>query len=208
MAQKTTGIRSVLSLPFVYKFFQNLMSKGDSRRTIMDDHIRAKSGDRVLDVGCGPADMLPYMPQDSRYIGVDLSEEYIKEAKEKFGDKGIFINKDVNEIDFSELGSPDIILLMGVMHHLNDNELTKLFSGLTKISHPKTRLITLDGCYRDGQNPIARKIISMDRGQNVRDIEGYLSVVKTSYSNVTYKIREDISRFPYTYIIFECSNDS
>lgn len=203
MSQKTTGIRAILSLPFVYKFFQALMGKKDSRKMITDDHIKPQDGDVVLDVGCGAADYFPYMPTGSSYIGVDLSAQYIDDAIKKYSDSGKFINKDVNDVDFSELGTPDVILLMGVMHHLDDDELESLFESLKKISHSKTRLVTLDGCFRKGQNIIAKMLISMDRGQNVRDANGYSTILKKSYGSVNLTIREDLTRFPYTFAIFE-----
>lgn len=206
MSQKTSGIRAILSLPAIYKSFQKIFGKSDANEIILNEYIKPNHGDKILDIGCGPANWLNYMPSDATYIGVDLSKEYIEEAKKNFGDKGIFINKDVKDIDFEELGAPDVVILMGVMHHLEDSELLSLLKSIKKISKSSTRVITLDGCFTSTQGLIAKYLLKLDRGQNVRGINEYSEIVSEVFKS-NYYIREDLTRLPYTFIVFECFND-
>jgi len=63
MAQKTTGIRSVLSNPGIYDFFQTLMGGRNGRSDFAQRFLRARESDNVLDIGCGRAELLAYLPQ-------------------------------------------------------------------------------------------------------------------------------------------------
>jgi hypothetical protein len=57
MAQVTSGIRSLLSSPIVYTAFQNLMGARQGWVDFVQEFIRVKAGEALLDVGCGPADI-------------------------------------------------------------------------------------------------------------------------------------------------------
>ena len=54
-----------------------------------NEFFMPKTGYTALDIGCGRADILGYM-QDINYWGFDISEPYIKRAKDYFGDRGQF----------------------------------------------------------------------------------------------------------------------
>ena len=66
------------------------------------------------------------------------------------------------------------------------------------------RLITFDGCYGDGQSKVAKLIVGMDRGQNVRDRNGYETLARGIFSDVKVHVRHDMVRIPYTHIVLEC----
>ncbi|MCZ2207908.1 hypothetical protein, partial [Cylindrospermopsis raciborskii] len=55
------------------------------------------------------------------------------------------------------------------------------------------------------QSPIARWIISKDRGQNVRDEKGYLNLAYNLFPPpyTSCNIRHNLLRIPYTHIIIE-----
>ena len=62
-------------------------------------------------------------------------------------------------------------------------------------------LFTLDGCYREGQSRIAKWLLDNDRGEFVRDRDGYDQVLRRAFGKVKLAIRDDYSRVPYTFII-------
>src|SRR5215471_15468764 len=76
MAEITSGLRSILSLPLVYEAVQRVFGARSGRPTIVDRFIRPKPGDRILDVGCGPAKLLAAMP-GVHYVGYDPNPRYI-----------------------------------------------------------------------------------------------------------------------------------
>lgn len=76
-----------------------------------------RSGDRLLDIGCGPADILAYLPETVDYTGFDISERYIAAAQRRYGERGKFSVRPVSRIA-EENGTYDIVIAIGVLHHL------------------------------------------------------------------------------------------
>ena len=87
--QVTTGIRSILSNPMVYDFFQALMGAHAVRQQLVNEHVRPVSGCRILDIGCGTARILDYLPS-VQYYGFDPSLQYINDANQRYGVRGHF----------------------------------------------------------------------------------------------------------------------
>jgi cyclopropane fatty-acyl-phospholipid synthase-like methyltransferase len=46
------------------------------REWIVRDLIHPFPGMRILDLGCGPAQILSFLPDDVTYVGYDMSAEY------------------------------------------------------------------------------------------------------------------------------------
>lgn len=203
MAQVTTGVRAVLSSPGVYNLMQVLMGMRRGRAYFSETHIRAKSGSRVLDIGCGTAEILPYMPNVD-YVGFDISPDYIKAAKAKYGSKGTFHCRLLSESEVDSLPKFDIVLAIGLLHHLDDDAARNFMAMAGRALAPGGRLITLDGCYSENQNPIARFLISRDRGQNVRTPDGYSALARGAFSDIKPTLKHT-AWIPYTHWIMECS---
>ncbi len=204
MPQITQGIRSVLSIPAIYSLFKLIIGGSSSRTTLVREYVRPKCGDRILDIGCGPGDTLPYLP-DVKYVGFDASQEYIKAAQTRYGVRATFICEQVSTTTLKEPSSFDIVLAIGILHHLDDAEALQLFHLAQAALKPGGRLITFDGVFVEKQSPFARYIISRDRGQNVRTKEGYLAIASQVFSNIAVTIRHDLLRIPYTHLILECT---
>src|SRR5262245_21844503 len=89
MAQETTGLKALLSQPWVYDLAQHLMGGSRSRRWLQEEFIKARPGERVLDVGCGTADILTVLPEVD-YVGFDISEAYVQRAQRRWEGRGQF----------------------------------------------------------------------------------------------------------------------
>ena len=84
----------------------------------LNEYVKPGRGRKVLDIGCGPADILNYMP-DVQYTGFDISREYIAAAQKRFGNKGRFFCDDVGMINIErEWGASQSGDGVGVVHHL------------------------------------------------------------------------------------------
>ena len=205
MSQINNGIRSILSIPAVYGQFGKLIGGSHSATTLVKEYIRPKAGDKLLDIGCGPGGILHYLPENVEYTGFDASHQYIEAAQKRYGNRATFICEQVNTTNLKEHSHFDIVLAIGILHHLDDAETLQLF----KIAHAALknggRLITMDGVFMEKQSPIARWIISKDRGQNVRTQEGYLELASQVFPNISTDIRHNLLRIPYTHFILECT---
>lgn len=205
MTQITTGIRSLLSKPIIYRLFQVLAGGGvNSRRRFFEQHIVIEPGSTVLDIGCGPADILDYLPP-VKYYGFDISDVYIKTAQEKYKEYGNFFFKELTKDDLGSLPTFDYVLCIGLLHHLTDDEVRNTIA-LSKLAlKPGGKLITLDGCFAPGQNPLAKLILSLDRGQHVRTKKGYDDLIKP-YFDAYESATIHRSWIPYTHCITKSSN--
>lgn len=201
MAQLTTGIRAILSSPRIYDLFQNIAGAKKFREIYVSEFICPTGTERILDIGCGTADILAYLPETVSYVGFDASPHYIEAAKARFGDRGEFHCRYVNEMTIEEMGAFDIVMANGLLHHLSDEEAANLCRVSVKALKPGGRLITHDPCYSDQQSSLARYIISRDRGQNVRSGEEYAALLRPFFSEVQLSIRHDMANIPYTHAI-------
>lgn len=169
----------------------------------MDIYVCPKAHDRVLDIGCGPGDILNFLP-DVEYYGFDLDPFYIKSAQKQFANRGTFFCKAVSRNAFSGDSDFDIILAMGILHHLSDVEARELFELAYHLLRPGGRLITYDGCYTENQSAIKKFILDIDRGKHVRTESAYKNLATSSFKSVSSSVREDLLNIPYTLIIMEC----
>ena len=205
MAQKTSGLHAVLSAPWAYDLLQNALGARKARDLLINEHARPEPNITVLDIGCGTGEILPHLPDGVRYHGFDLSQLYIDSAARRFGNRGTFHCMDIAAYEPSESSEPaDLVLAVGILHHLDDDLAIKLMSSARSKLKPGGRLITMDGTLVEGQSAIARKLILRDRGQNIRQPEHYAQLARHSFEEVKTIIRHDLLYVPYTHCVMEC----
>ena len=206
MSQVTHGIRSILSHPAFYDLTQNILGAGRSRRKLVREYIRAKPDDQLLDIGCGTAELLPHLPEGLDYLGFDLSQPYIDAARKRYGDRGRFECMDIANFDDEAIkGGADIVLAIGILHHLDDDLAKALIATAWNKLKPSGRLITIDGTLTDDQSRVARTLILRDRGQNIRQPQEYRALASTVFASVQMTVRQDMLFVPYTHCILECT---
>lgn len=205
MAQIEHGIRKLLSLPWIYNSWGFVLGADRATKRIVERYLMTSPGDQVFDIGCGTGRLLEAFPENIKYTGFDLSPSYIQAAREKYGERGRFLHADVESSPDVDSGSQDLAVSTGVLHHLDDLEALELFALALRALRPGGKLVTLDSVYVEGQSKVARYLISRDRGQNVRDVRGYLDLAGQVFENVEFDIRHDLLRVPYTHIIITCT---
>ncbi|MBK8535845.1 MAG: methyltransferase domain-containing protein [Candidatus Competibacteraceae bacterium] len=118
-------MRSLLAIPTLYRFFAQLIGGVNARTRFVKEHIRPQEGDKILDIGCGPADILEFLLLVN-YVGFDASARYIAAAQKRFGPRGRFFCAMVNRYTLQEKNF-DLVIASGILHHLNDAEALELF---------------------------------------------------------------------------------
>jgi len=202
MGEVNHGLRSILSTPYFYSLFQSLMGAHKFRKKFTRTKIKPFEGMKVLDVGCGPADIISYLP-NVEYWGFDISSDYIRSAQKKFGSCGNFFCKQFQLKDLVELPSFDVVLAIGLLHHLGDSEVVDLLNLFSQALKSGGKLLTVDPCFDPGQNPIARFLVVNDRGQNVRDRIGYSRLASQVFNSVLIEVKHQ-AWIPYTHCFMEC----
>lgn len=196
--------RGVLSHPRVYALAQRGFGALRSRRRLVNDYIRPRPGDRILDIGCGTGDILDFLPQVD-YVGFDLSAEYVEAARARYGDRGRFHQSDVLEADLDGESPFDLVIATGVIHHLDDARADRLVALASRLTGESGRLVTFDGTFVEGQHRVARWLIERDRGQYVRTPDAYVALAERHFGRVQHDVVSDFLRVPYTHCVLDAS---
>ena len=191
---------AVLSIPCVYRLLQRMLGSHKTMIRLVNDYIKLPKGAKVLDIGCGPAEILNYFSHDVEYYGFDMSEKYIQAASLRYGERGTFICANVTEITQPD-SNFDVVLAIGILHHLNDDEAASLLQLAKRSLKKGGYLITLDGVYMRNQRKLSKFLLDRDRGMYVRTKAAYQALSESVFSNVEVKLIDDLIRLPYDHII-------
>ncbi|HAN22759.1 TPA: hypothetical protein DCP77_03185 [Candidatus Collierbacteria bacterium] len=77
-----------------------------------------KSGSSVLDVGCGNGRLLLGLPEKTKYTGLDISKELLKEAERAHPEHKFYETDITKESIWKHLPQYDYIFCVAVFHHL------------------------------------------------------------------------------------------
>lgn len=194
----------ILNWPASYMFFQWIVGGLRARLLCVRDFARVRPGLRVLDIGCGPGYIAREF-RDCHYVGFDVDQSHVKYARSRFGQFGEFHCGLLTEEFLKQEAPFDLVLMNGVLHHLNDEELDRVLR-LAKIAlKPGGRMITMDGYYADNMPWIARVMLDKDRGGFVRPADGYVKPAQRAFPNVVVHFRENYFYVPYPIVVLECS---
>jgi SAM-dependent methyltransferase len=200
----TQYLRRVLAIPAAYQLWWTVVGGPALAKVLVSDYVRPEAGSRILEIGCGPGTIVGYLPS-SDYLGFDLSPGYIELARKRFP-KARFVCERVSQFSVGKEQSFDVVLALGIVHHLEDAEARQLFQIAYGALKPGGKLVTIDGVWADGQSPVARWLLARDRGEYVRSEREYVGIASQVFSsNIRPTVRHDLLRIPYTHLILECT---
>lgn len=202
--RRTGGIRSVLSVPSVFRAYQRIVGARSFKRSVIVTHLRPRPGDRVLDLGCGPGDVVDDLP-GVEYVGLDVSEPYIEHARARHGERGSFIVADVLEADAAELGAFDLVHAHGLLHHVDDAVASRVCGLAADVLVPSGRFVTADPCFHADQSRMARFTVSRDRGEAVRTPDQYRALALPSFERVELVVDHTPLHIPHTAAVLVCT---
>lgn len=206
MTQRITGLYRLTQFPRVYAAFQSMLGGERTRRELVETYLHPKAGERVLDIGCGSASLLPDLGE-IHYTGIDLNSEHIATAKQRFGHKASFHCGSVATLGQFVDGPFDLVIGIGLLHHLDDDEVDELCRLIKDRLVPGGRFVTVDPAFVIGQNPLAYWLAARDSGECVRSPEAYMERLQPFFGKFCVTIRHDLLRVPYTHCIIAAHRD-
>lgn len=81
-----------------------------------------KSGQTVLDIGCGNGKLVSGLPDGVTYLGTDFSKTLLEEARRLYPDHEFILGNVIDEDHWRDLGSYDSIFCVAVLHHIPERE--------------------------------------------------------------------------------------
>lgn len=203
-SENTAGLRSVLSLAPAYRLAQRMIGADKFRNVLVDEILRATSEDRVLDLGCGTADILEHLPPLD-YVGFDPSQRYVDDAIARFGDRGTFVT-DLSELADEPTTGRTLVMAVGVFHHMDDDTVRAALATARTALAAGGRFVSIDPTFTPDQHRVARWLIERDRGRHVRSPEELQPLVAEQFPAATLHVRHDLLRTPYTHVIVQAAS--
>jgi SAM-dependent methyltransferase len=202
------GLHRLLEISWTYELFQRLISRQGSERRLQAE-LYPELGSRpvrVLDIGCGPAAFWARYQHfaDLDYVGIEPNAAYVHSAWERFPDIELHIGTTADVGD-SVVGGFDLIVLEGVLHHIDDENAVATLAYAAERLVTGGRLVALDPVLLERQHPVARALALLDRGKHVRTLAGYRALAGEAFDPAETSIRRLSGqlRVPYDHAVLE-----
>lgn len=156
-----------------------------------------------LDVGCGTAEVLQYLPAHIGYLGIDENPRYIQFARKRYQHRPNthFQCKDWNAVDWAGIAtgqSVQVVSLLGLLHHLPTPEAKSIVERSLCALQQNGTLITLDGCIEQDAGVIERFFYWIDRGDHIRSSQKLSTLFP---ERPTMHLEKHWLRVPYRYAL-------
>jgi SAM-dependent methyltransferase len=198
--QDDRGLKGIFKAPNIYSLFQNLIGAQYARRWWIRNILCPQPGEKVIDIGCGPGDVLDLLPELD-YYGIDISEKYIREAQKRYGGRGVFLHGDTKACAGDDrLKNADLVMCIGVLHHLDDPEAEQALAFAKSNLKPGGRFVGVEPCLLAHQSGLSRWVMSRDRGQNVRREAEWQRLLSYQFPDCTTAVMAGMIRLPYIHI--------
>lgn len=205
-AHVDTGVRKILEFPFVYNLFQEMIGANQHRKKHFHKYFNDPKPLKILDIGCGTGVLLDSLNYEPEYCGIDMQQEYIDYAKQKFSNKKseFYVSKiGAQELNPDWESSFDAINAHGLLHHLEDESIQELFETANYYLKDGGYLVTLDSTYHEGQSYWSKYLVSKDRGQNVKTDEEYLKLASKYFSQIESHVDAKYARIPFSVFVMK-----
>ena len=198
MSQRTKSLYKLITIPKFYELVQSALGRKRTREYLCTGPLKTQPGIKVLDVGCGPATLRPFLG-DIDYLGMDMNPKHVEQATQDYGHMGRFICGNAVTDTQSAPGPYDIIICIGLLHHLDDDEAVDLLGSLSERLADDGRIVTYDPVYIDKQNFIAKKLNDLDSGENIRTATGYSDLFDKSKLDLKTDVLSGMLNLPYNH---------
>jgi cyclopropane fatty-acyl-phospholipid synthase-like methyltransferase len=152
----------------------------------------------VLDFGSGIGHLANDFPA-ADYLGIEPLEKCVAFAKKRYGrENADFIVGDHYSLANLSNESFDLIIAIGVLHHMDDQSVKDFIKHSYRILVKGGRIVTFDPVFHKNQSILSRFVVSQDRGLWVRTPEQYINLFEEMITSaLSSSIYSKLLRIPY-----------
>lgn len=165
-------------------------------KRVIDEYSGNFNYNNVLDIGSGTGS-LSKLFNKKKYLGIDIDEGSTKYAKEvNIGYK--YLTRDVTKFNLKK--KFDLIIVIGVFHHLNKEEVLKSLILIKKHLNKNGGVIIIEAIKPiSNWNLISVFLRSLDRGHFIRTKKEYENLIKRHF---LIKLNEQKGGITFDYAAF------
>ncbi len=160
-----TALHRFLETPTGYNFNAWLTIRG--ARAALHAALPDLSGQRILDVGCGPGTFAELF-EHCDYLGVDINPAYIAAAQRQHGNQR-FVTGDATRLALREPPF-DLVLLNFFLHHLDEDSAVTLLRALRGLLTPRGCMVIHEPLHPEGKRGLPQLLMRLDRGEHYRPL--------------------------------------
>jgi SAM-dependent methyltransferase len=199
------GLYRLFERAFIYDAAQYIVRSRRTRAAFFQTYVRAEAGMRILDFGCGTGDALRHLPEVD-YAGVDANPDYLHRVPGGSRVHSTLLAGDVQSLEAFPDAHFDIVLALGVLHHLDDRSAAAALAGFGRVLRPSGRFVAHDPVVTTGQGRLARWFVRHDRGRHVRSVPQVRRLAEAAFGHVRHEIVARPLRIPFTEIAIVCTS--
>lgn len=138
-----------------------------------------KKKGKILDLGSGSGYLAPLFDKKS-YLGIEIDPVLVAFAKKDYPGYSFKVG-DMTKINLGE--KYDFVLVIGVLHHLDGGDFTKALNVIHNHLKIKGKVLIIEAIPPlSGFNILGRIIRFLDRGDNVRSLRLYKTMLSKKLS--------------------------
>lgn len=204
-----SGLKRLISFGWVYELVQFVAGANIYRTKVTRDYIKPFEGCKILDIGCGTGEYVRFLDKFCRqyeYYGFDSEANYIERGKALFkGRPEIHLRHQMLTAEtIDEIGQFDIVIAIGVMHHMSDEVVLSLLHTAKAALKPGGRLVTYDPGRFENEKIMETFFAKYDRGRNIRPQAAYAKLISQVFTD--FKGFEPmLTYYPVRNVLFECT---
>lgn len=195
-------MRTILNHPALNHYIQFFLS--NNRRVLKNilrgeiDFTALSPQHKILEIGCSTALTSNILPKYC-YYGSDLGQRELAYAKKKYHHKLNLLAMDARYFSFPE-SSLDWILSICMLHHIKENQLSKVFEEMKRCLRADGKILFIDNVEPKSIFTAFTRIYNyLDRGSYIRTADFYLDLLPRHFTIEKHHI---IRSYPFDCFLF------